>query len=379
MDTQQLRLYLEKFIDEAVIEEGKIVSMANEWRRVIIAYNDDGTPIYKKIQAATQDEMNDRIVRTYIECGRINEFLSAQKPSETVSSSAPLLKDYAQEWLKRKRKLKETTKVNYMKYLNDYILPVLGKKRVDQITVLNVQEMLDHYKHLSFKTLKDAKGVLSQIFRYAVSDELVKKNPCDSVDIEIPSDKKKVRKALPLAVYKEIIANMDKLQLQDRRFLALCMYTAMRRGEVLGLRWEDIENGVIHVRRNVTHPQQNTPMITTPKTEAGVRNIPIVEPLEKMLSPFEKTGFIVGGEEPLSLSAYRAMWTRIKKAISMHGATPHVLRHSYLTYAVGETTDYKTVQGISGHADLNTLLNIYAHPQQEKVVELANNMTRILA
>ncbi len=353
--------------------------MAKERRRVIIAYNEDDSPIYKMLIANSQDEMNDKIVKTYIDCGRIKEFLPDQSTSQIPHAEMPLLKDFSQEWLKRKRKLKDTTKANYKKYLKEYILPVLGEKRIDQITVSNVQELLDTYKHLSYKTLKDAKGVLSQIFKYAVSDELVKKNPCDSVDLEIPSDRKKVRKALPLAEYKEIIAGMDKLQLQDRRFLALCMYTAMRRGEVLGLRWEDIENGVIHVRRNVTHPQQNTPMITTPKTEAGIRNIPIVEPLSIVLTPSEKEGFIIGGDQPLSLSAYRAMWTRIEKAINMHGATPHVLRHSYLTYAVGETTDYKTVQGISGHADLNTLLNTYAHPQQEKVVELAKNMTRILA
>jgi len=61
----------------------------------------------------------------------------------------------------------------------------------------------------------------------------------------------------------------------------------------------------------------------------------------------------------------------------MHGATPHVLHHSYLTFAVGETTDYKTVQGISGHADLNTLLNTYAHPQTEKVSQLVHNVARI--
>ena len=379
MDKQQLHLYIDKLIDEAVIEKGSVISMAKERRRVIISYSDDGTPVYKTLQASTQDEMNDKIVRTYIECGRIKEFLSLPQPSDTVLMDSPLLKDYSLEWLKRKRKLKDTTKANYRKYLNEYILPVLGNKKVNQITVSNVQEMLDHYKHLSFKTLKDAKGVLSQILKYAVSDELIKKNPCDSVDIEIPSDKKKIRQALPLAQYKEIISSLDKLELQDRRFLALCMYTAMRRGEVLGLRWEDIENGIMHVRRNVTHPQQNTPMITTPKTEAGVRNIPIVEPLAPVLSPAEKVGFIIGGNQPLCLSAYRAMWTRINKTIDMHGATPHVLRHSYLTYAVGETTDYKTVQGISGHADLNTLLNTYAHPQQEKVVELAKNMTRILA
>lgn len=322
--------------------------------------------------------MNDKIVREYIASGRIKEFYTVQV-SEAPSDDAPLLKDYAVDWLKRKRNLKETTRVNYQKYLREYLLPVLGEKKLTAITVADVQEMMDRFAHLSHKTLKDAKGVLSQIMRYAISDELIKRNPCDSVDLEIPSDKKKVRHALPIDQYKEIIAGMQNLQLQDRRFLGLCLYSGMRRGEVLGLRWEDIDGDVIHVRRNVTHPQQNTPQITTPKTEAGVRDIPIIEPLAKILTPAEKEGFIIGGEQPLSLSAYRAMWTRINKAIDMHGATPHILRHSYLTYAVGETTDYKTVQGISGHSDVDVLLNIYSHPQQQKVTELANKISHILS
>ena len=94
--------------------------------------------------------------------------------------------------------------------------------------------------------------------------------------------------------------------------------------------------------------------------------------------PFEESGFIIGGENPLTASAYRAMWKRIQKTIEVHGATPHILRHSYLTYAVGETNDYKTVQGISGHADLFTLLNTYAHSQDDKVLELSEKMAQIL-
>ena len=81
---------------------------------------------------------------------------------------------------------------------------------------------------------------------------------------------------------------------------------------------------------------------------------------------------------PLTLSAYRAMWNRISKAINLHGATPHVLRHSYLTYAVGATTDFKSIQGISGHADLFTLLNTYAHSQDEKMLELSSKMENLL-
>ena len=128
----------------------------------------------------------------------------------------------------------------------------------------------------------------------------------------------------------------------------------------------------------VFHPQRNAPEVTTPKTKAGTRSIPLIEPLQKVLSPFEESGFIIGGENPLTASAYRAMWKRITKTIDMHGATPHVLRHSYLTYAVGATTDFKTIQGISGHADVFTLLNTYAHSQDDKVLELSEKMAEIL-
>ena len=53
------------------------------------------------------------------------------------------------------------------------------------------------------------------------------------------------------------------------------------------------------------------------------------------------------------------------EGIDLHGATPHILRHSYLTYAVGATKDFKTVQGISGHADVFTLLNSI-HRKEER-------------
>lgn len=131
MDKQQILVYLDKLIDEVAVE--RVISMAKERRRVVISFNDDGTPVYKSLQANSQEEMNDKIVKTYIECGRIKEFLpESQAPLQLPQNSpneVPLLKDYALEWLQRKRKLKSTTKANYKKYLEDYILPVLGEKK----------------------------------------------------------------------------------------------------------------------------------------------------------------------------------------------------------------------------------------------------------
>ena len=85
-----------------------------------------------------------------------------------------------------------------------------------------------------------------------------------------------------------------------------------------------------------------------------------------------------GHENPITMTMYNSMWRHILESVDMHGATPHVLRHSYLTYAVGATTDFKTIQGISGHSDVFTLMNRYAHPQEDKKVELAEEMTKIL-
>lgn len=196
--------------------------------------------------------------------------------------------------------------------------------------------------------------------------------------IVIPSERKKERQALPLSDYQDIIAHLESLTGKEKRFLALCLFTAMRRGEVLGLRWEDIYSDLIHVKRNVTHPQKNRPSITTPKTKAGIRTIPLIEPLRQALLPFEESGFIIGGDEPITMTMYNTMWKHIQESVDTHGATPHTLRHSYLTYAVGATTDFKTIQGISGHSDVFTLMNRYAHPQENKKVELSEEMTKIL-
>ena len=353
--------------------------MAKERRRVIIAWNDDGTPVYKQIQGEDAEEVNVKVVKAFIDSGRIWEFMPKPEAPQEHQEQV-ILRDYAEKWLTRKRKIKSNSLARYRRMLTEHIYPCVGDMYLSDIGVDEVQSMLDRYSYLSEKTLKEALGLLSQILKYATDDGLIKKNPCTSHDLEIPSDKKTEREALPIEQYKDIIANLQKLNTNDRRYLGLIMYTGMRRGEALGVRWEDIdrEKNVLHIRRNVVHPQQNAPEVTTPKTKAGRRDIPIDENLLNLLSPVEEQGYIIGGENPITLSSYRAMMKRINKTVNLYGATAHVLRHSYLTYAVGETTDYKTVQGISGHADLGTLLNRYAHPQETKIKALSQAMHEVL-
>lgn len=146
------------------------------------------------------------------------------------------------------------------------------------------------------------------IVKSAMEDEIIQGDPTASKRIVIPSDKVTVRE------------------------------------EALGLRWEDIDvpGGLIHVRRNVTYPE-NQPTIGTPKSRNGFHSVPLDDTLLQCLQPLQETGFIFGRENPLSNQAFRNRWIRIEKVIDLHGATPHILRHSYLTFLAGTGMDIKTV------------------------------------
>ena len=90
-----------------------------------------------------------------------------------------LLSEYAKSWLSRKRKLKETTRSTYKKYLTQYIIPDLGQKKVDEISPADVQAMLDKHKKLSAKTLKEmnmlivpGEGYIPEYTRTDLTDHL---------------------------------------------------------------------------------------------------------------------------------------------------------------------------------------------------------------
>ena len=59
---------------------------------------------------------------------------------------------------------------------------------------------------------------------------------------------------------------------------------------------------------------------------------------------------------------------RVQNTIDLHGATPHVLRHTYLTHLAATGLDVKTLQAIAGHSDITTTMNRYVHTQKENVI-----------
>lgn len=159
------------------------------------------------------------------------------------------------------------------------------------------------------------------------------------------------------------------LEPEDTKLIALMTFTGMRRNEVLGLRWEDIDfdGGVIHIQRGLICTS-NQPIVGTQKSRAGFRDIPITEHLLPHFQPACESSYVIGGgDTPITQSRYDRPMERISKTINLDGATAHVFRYSYLTFLGTLNTNVKTIQAIARHSNIQTTMNRYVHRDKEQI------------
>lgn len=279
---------------------------------------------------------------------------------------------YAKNWLVlyKEHTLKHTTLREYTTLLNKHILPVFGEMNICAITIDEVQRFMNDKASMSRKSIHEMVMVLGMVLESAVEDGIITRNPARSKRLKNPSKKKTVRNALEREQVADILANLHRLtDERDILLLTLLIYTGMRRDEVLGLKWENIDfkHNLIHVVRGVTF-KCNLPHIDMPKTDAAIRSVPMPTALRQYLHPKGDNLFVIGGgEQPITEQTMKRMWERIKNTINVYGATPHVFRHTYMTFADRENVPLKTLQSIGGYADIYTLKNRYTHTQREDI------------
>lgn len=349
--------------------------------RVEIGKDTQGKPVYRWVEGSTTKELHDAIVRTYIEYGLIDSVKVADpEQRETTAATSVVFKTYVDNWLTTYKapKLKPTTLNGYRSILNKHLYPVFGKHRMSDISTSDVQTWLNKNSELAYKTLKEVINLMSMIFEDAIEDNLASKNPTKSRKLVIPSSKKTEREALTIDQFKRVNMNLSVLALEERRLMALLMYTGMRRGEVLGLMWEDIdaEKNEIHVRRNVTYAH-NQPHVGTTKSDAGFRVIPLIPILWELLSYSGETGYIFGGEKPFTRMNYNRRWDSIKKKVELYGATAHAFRHTFLTLLSNAGVQPKIIQVIAGHADISVTMNRYTHGQHSEIMNAGAAFTAL--
>lgn len=287
---------------------------------------------------------------------------------QTTISEKHNFGDYAYQWFNvfSKPNVEQVTAITYKRQLDLHILPVLGDMAVEDITPNDVQRVFNRMGEVASQQTKNkCKNVLNQIFKMAVEARLIVFNPLQSTTLRIKGPSPVSIEPYSVAEMRFFAKSIGEIQdAEDRAWLALSICLPLRPEEVLGLRWQDIDETAmtIHVRSTITHPTRNNAVFKPyTKTDSSVRTLAIPRRILDCLpdrgKPLE---FVIGVCCPLSYMQVRRMRERIARQIGYDGTiTPRRFRTTVATDISATTHDLKLVQQMLGHATPQMTLKHY--------------------
>lgn len=280
-----------------------------------------------------------------------------------------------------RRAWKESTALTTEGRVRLYIIGELGQHKLSVVDRVSLQEFLDEkaVRGLSYSTVAHLRWDLRQIFRMAVNDGLLPRNPAEL--LHIPRAPRPERQVLSIEQVSSILA---ALSLRDRTIIKLTGIAGMRPGEVFGLQWADIQPDGIHITRRIYRGK-----IGTPKSHLSVRTAAITHNIRRDLDAWKEFNnrtkpqdWVFPSENPnMPLSASNFWRRNIHPTLQQAGlawVNFQVLRRTAVTLLNAHgTNDPATVAAQCGHA-LDVSLNIYNKIGITKQQEAINQLDRAI-
>ena len=290
--------------------------------------------------------------------------------------------------------ISETTRVGYKTKIKCYIKPYLGEILIKSLRAEHVQKMINDMlaKGLSPKNIRDTFNNINAAMKKAVITRLIPYNPCEGV--VLPRLKKYRAEIYPPKMIHDLLetAKGSNMYLP----ILLLVTVGLRRGELLALRWEDIDfaKNILKVRKNLVRGE-NGYIIKAPKSEAGIRDIYLGQDVMNILNQerikymtdslaygkgFQNHGFVVRQEDgsPMRPDSMTRKWRRFLNTHDLPKIRLHDLRHSNATALIQAGVNPRVVQQRLGHSDVNITLNTYTHVLPEMDMEAAQKLDSII-
>ncbi|HNZ02150.1 MAG TPA: tyrosine-type recombinase/integrase [Anaerolineaceae bacterium] len=206
----------------------------------------------------------------------------------TYSSAKTTLDELLESWLiLKKNKLRPATEEFYRRLSRLYISPFMGKLKLQEITAARIQAFYEDMERrgIGKRTIEGVHITLHGLLSHAHRLGLVAQNWAALVEVPRPEHRE-------MSVWDESQVSQFLMTIRDNPFYRLAFATGMRRGELIGLQWKDIDwnTGMIQVRRQVYEPEGGGFIFQPPKTERGRRAIRLGRGLiESLRSHFTET------------------------------------------------------------------------------------------
>lgn len=312
-------------------------------------------------------------------------------------------KDTDKYFLKFLELKKATRKLNtynrylslYKAYIKQYIQ--INVDDLDELTIITILQNARN-KNISETTVQAIYNLLHTFLQYIYKLKLITVNYCDFVDR--PHRDKKEQTTLSITEINILLSYCYSLKDKLRYYnlyiaLKVTLETGIRRGELVGLTWDniDLKNNIIHIRDNIVVANGKT-ILTTPKTQTSIRDIIISNKLKRELKEYKKQQIRTELQAREYKNTRNAVlrWqdgtavrpeyltNKIKelcKKLNIAIVRWHDLRHTNATILYKQGIDFKLIQERLGHTDISTTLNIYTHitaTDQRKAVEVLENI-----
>lgn len=348
-----------------------------------IAYDDVRGCYYVTLSCGSNSEGKPtKMVKTATTLAEAKEIQKQHKRAQQEGRVAPVVRDTLVERARsfidfKAMTLEKTTIYGYENIYKNYLEPYFKRRRIQDIGVQEIKAYITYLgkkKKLSNNTIRKHTDFLKQVFKEAYREKIIRENPFSFMD-EVKTEVKE-KSCFTLDEVGALLKSVENTQLEVPVFLAV--YLGLRREEVLGLRWKDIDfdKKVLHIINVKTKAGEDV-VEKAPKTKKSERSLCIPEPVIEVLlknkdkktkkrsadKPEFRTEYVavMDNGKPFAVNYLSDCFRRHVEKNGFKNVTFHGLRHTYASIAYNEGASLQDISDALGHSTPSTTTRVYTH------------------
>lgn len=281
-----------------------------------------------------------------------------------------LLKDALEAYRDRvKSTLEKSTYAAYRKAVDNVLVPWCGQKRIGELTPSDIREWVG-VQTVTLKRIRNVLLPLRAVLDEAVADEIIQINPLSKLKLSklVPIGKRTSLFEPEPYAEAEVHALLANLPLPERLAFQLWAYTGLRTGELIALRWANVnfEAGTIRIRQTTTERQDKD----RTKTPAGMRTIPLLPAAAEALELMRSYTLLAGDRVTTNPRSTRhdkswddkrlaGVWRTAHRGTSIPYRNPYQLRHTFASQLLSQGENPAYISKLLGHKTIEVVTRSY--------------------
>lgn len=286
--------------------------------------------------------------------------------------------EYLREYVDRK--LRPSTAATYRRYVDKWVIPNIGKRRLDRLRPEHLEAIYNQMEDAdkSDATRRQVHAILHRALKLAVRRNLIATNPADRLDP--PAVGKGSHGKLTLPEAKKVIRSLGKDPNPSR--WACALLAGLRQGEALGLTWDrvDFDRNVIIVEQAIQQVPGQGLQVVDLKSRSSYRAVPMIAAVRGLLLAERQTsGYVWGGDKPIGPRADWQEWSDMLNRAGVRHVPLHAARATCGSLLQEAKVPDKIIAEILGHSQVSVTQKHYLHGDELQHISAMEALGELVA